>query len=346
MGYKNNGPVVIWLIVGVVLVASMVIIGGITRLTHSGLSMVDWKLIVGAIPPLSESEWQETFTQYKQFPEFQKINTDFSLQDFKSIFWWEYIHRLLGRLIGLVFIIPFLVFLIQRRFNRSMIIKLLILLAMGAFQGFMGWYMVKSGLVNEPSVSHFRLAAHLVTAFIVCAYISWIVLDITATKISNITVPTLPAALKFLLFLVLLQITYGAFVAGLKAGYFYPTFPKMGSEWIPLRIAESYAISGWHSLINDLTTVQFIHRWLGILATFTVLGIHITYRPSIPQTGRNVFDGLLWIIILQVTLGIFTLIFGVPIVIAVSHQILALLVLLMVVWNIHQFRQKYQTISL
>ena len=341
MNDQNNRPVIVWLITGAVLVASMVIIGGITRLTHSGLSIVDWKLIVGAIPPLSEAEWQDTFNRYQQFPEFQQINTDFTLDDFKSIFWWEYIHRVLGRLIGLVFIIPFLVFLIQRRLDRPMIVKLLILLAMGAFQGFMGWYMVKSGLVNEPAVSHFRLAAHLLTAFVVCAYIFWIILDITELKRATITLPALPFVLKYFLLLILAQITYGALVAGLKAGYFYPTFPLMGSDLVPMRIIDSYEATGWRSWLNDLTTVQFIHRWLGILIAIAAAGLSYVFRPSVERADRNVFDSLLWVILLQVILGILTLILGVPLVIAVSHQVVALLVLLMVVWNIHRFRYRY-----
>ena len=339
---KSRNQVIIWLLSGALLVASMVIIGGITRLTHSGLSMVEWKLIMGIVPPLSETEWQETFDKYKEFPEYKQINHSFALSDFKSIFWWEYIHRLLGRVIGIVFIIPFVVFLVQRRFNRKMVIKLMILLAMGAFQGFMGWYMVKSGLVNDPNVSHLRLAAHLVTAFIVCAYIIWLVLDLLLEKKGAvISIPTFGIVLKYLSPVILLQIVYGAFVAGMKAGYFYPTFPKMGNELVPISISNKWATQGWASLVNDLTTVQFIHRWIGVLIFFVVIGLFLIYRPSVLKRDRVVFDSLIWLVILQASLGILTLILSMPIAIAVLHQIIALLVLLSTVWNIHRFRNIY-----
>lgn len=320
----------------------MVVIGGITRLTQSGLSMVEWNLIMGTIPPLTEAEWQYTFEKYQQFPEYRKINYEFSLDDFKSIFWWEYIHRLLGRIMGVVFIIPFLIFLIQKRLKRRLIFNLLVLLAMGAFQGFLGWYMVKSGLINDPNVSHFRLAAHLVTAFALCAYIAWLVLDLTENRRSSvITVPVFTITLKILAVLVLLQITYGALVAGMKAGYFYPTFPKMGNELVPGSIALAWSDQGWLSLVNDLTTVQFIHRWLGTIIFFAVTGLVLIYRSSLLQRDKTVFFAMVGLVSLQVVLGVITLIFNMPIAIAISHQIVALLVLLSIVWNIHRFNYKY-----
>ena len=168
---KYDKGLVRWLMLGCVLIAAMVVIGGITRLTHSGLSMVEWKLIMGSVPPLNEAEWQDTFEKYKQFPEYKIMHNHFTLEDFKSIFMWEYLHRLLGRLIGLVFIFPFIYFLVKKRISKELLPKLILILIWGGFQGFLGWFMVKSGLVDNPNVSHFRLAIHLITAFGLCCYI-------------------------------------------------------------------------------------------------------------------------------------------------------------------------------
>ena len=153
------------------MVAAMVVIGGVTRLTHSGLSMTDWKLIMGMIPPMNEVEWNEAFKQYQQFPEFQRVNSHYTIEDFKSIFFWEWLHRFLGRIIGMVFIFPFIAFLIRKSFNRKLVVQSILLLGLGALQGFLGWFMVKSGLVDRPSVSHYRLAAHLTIAFVLYAYL-------------------------------------------------------------------------------------------------------------------------------------------------------------------------------
>ena len=213
-----------WLYSGLFLIALMVIIGGITRLTHSGLSIVEWKLIGGTIPPLNDIQWQETFEKYQQFPEYQKINTEMSLSEFKSIFFWEYLHRLLGRLIGLVFIIPFIIFWNKKWFNFKQKKQLLILLGLGALQGFLGWFMVKSGLVDVPAVSHYRLALHLITAFGLMCYIYWLVLSFNEVeKKPNNNINKLS---KWFIVALTIQIIYGAFVAGLKAGYL---LPKSGS---------------------------------------------------------------------------------------------------------------------
>ena len=205
-----------WLYSGLLLIALMVIIGGITRLKHAGLSMVEWKLIGGVIPPLNNLQWQETFEKYQQFPEYLKINKNMQLAEFKVIFFWEYLHRLLGRLIGLVFIIPFVIFWIKKWFNPKQKKQLLILLGLGALQGFLGWFMVKSGLVDVPAVSHFRLAIHLVTAFGLMCYIYWLILSFTETEKSvNKTINKLS---QYLIIALLIQIIYGAFVAGKDAG--------------------------------------------------------------------------------------------------------------------------------
>ena len=346
MSERSNKPVIIWLISGAILVASMVIIGGITRLTHSGLSMVDWHLFMGAIPPTTEAEWQATFDQYKNFPEYQKLNFEFSVEDFKSIFWWEYIHRVLGRVVGIVFIIPFTIFLFQRRFDKATIIKLLILLGLGAFQGFRGWYMVKSGLVNEPSVSHYRLAAHLTTAFIICGYIVWIILDMVDSKPRFISLKSSNWVFITITIAILVQIVYGAFVAGLKAGFFYPTFPLMGGQLTPDQISVAYSSEGISSLFNDITTVQYIHRWLGILVLLMILGARFIFRKSMLPEDRKPLDWLTIIVILQVALGIITLILGVPLVPAVLHQAVALLLFLVAIWNVHRFRNRHSPVTI
>jgi cytochrome c oxidase assembly protein subunit 15 len=342
MKQRSITPVIIWLISGIILVASMVVIGGITRLTHSGLSMVEWDLVMGSVPPMNEAEWQATFEKYQTSPEYQKINFDFELADFKTIFWWEYIHRVMGRLIGIVFIIPFIIFLIQKRFDKPMIWKMVGLLLLGGFQGFMGWYMVKSGLVNNPFVSHFRLAAHLLTAFLICSYIFWLILDLIGTKSRVITVKAINSVLSAYAVLIVIQIAFGAFVAGLKAGMFYPTFPLMAGELIPGQIALAYAEFGMASWFNDLTTVQFIHRWLGMLALFGVLGIWLNYGNRVTGQDKKSINTLVLLVLLQSALGIITLIYGVPLVPAILHQIIALLVLLVTVWNLHNFRNRYE----
>lgn len=235
---KSDRAIVIWLLIGAFLVASMVIIGGITRLTQSGLSMVEWKLIMGSVPPMNESEWQNTFEKYQQFPEYKKLNVNYTLSDFKSIFWWEYSHRLLGRIIGIIFLIPFIFFLATKKLSTPLIKKLLFVLALGAFQGFLGWFMVKSGLVNNPHVSHYRLAAHLITALFLFAYLFNLALTIGWPSNTKIRIPYYSQLLKVLLAFISVQILYGAFVAGLKAGLFYPTFPTMNGVWMPIIIDE------------------------------------------------------------------------------------------------------------
>ena len=182
---NNKKPILIWLLTGCVLVYLMVVIGGITRLTHSGLSMVEWNPILGSLPPMSDADWAIPFQKYQQTPEYQLVNNQFSLDEFKSIFWWEYIHRFLGRTIGVVFLIPFFYFLIKKKFDKSFLQKMIVLLVLGAFQGVVGWYMVYSGLQKEPRVSHFRLAAHLISAFTVFGFTFWYALDLIYPNTNN-----------------------------------------------------------------------------------------------------------------------------------------------------------------
>ncbi|MCF6351399.1 MAG: COX15/CtaA family protein [Cyclobacteriaceae bacterium] len=321
---KSDKIVVTWLLIGAFLVATMVILGGITRLTQSGLSMVEWKLIMGSVPPMNEAEWQTTFEKYQNFPEYKKLNIHYNLADFKSIFWWEYSHRLLGRVIGIVFLIPFLFFLAKKKLDKSLTIKLVFILLMGAFQGFLGWFMVKSGLVNNPHVSHYRLTAHLVTAFFLFGYIFHLALSIGWPANTKIRIPYYRQVLRLILMVIIAQIVFGAFVAGLKAGLFYPTFPTMNGEWLPVVIHNSFVKDGWSSLVNTVAGVQFVHRWLGIGLWVSLLFTGVVYGPSMAGKTRLSYILLLTTVSVQALLGIFTLLYNVPIALGVLHQFGAL----------------------
>ena len=335
---KSNKPVLIWLITGALLVASMVIIGGITRLTNSGLSIVEWKLIMGAIPPTSDLEWQETFSNYQQFPEYQKINKDYTLADFKSIFWWEYLHRLIGRLIGVVFLIPFIIFWVKGYFKRSWLLRLIILFGLGGLQGFLGWFMVKSGLLDVPDVSHYRLAIHLIAAFLLFSYIIWLIIDLLQPDKPKINIIGYKPILSLFFIITLVQITYGAFVAGLDAGKFYPTFPTMNGELLPEIIGSQFVEHGWVSLISDVPAVQFIHRVLGIALFVMISMIYYAYYPSLGQKGKNRLRALYGLISIQALLGITVLLLSVPLILAVLHQVTALIILGVIIINIHGAR--------
>jgi len=304
----------------------MVVIGGITRLTDSGLSMSTWKLI-GESPPLNPEEWIAAFDIYKATPE-GKMNFQFVLDDFKSIFFWEYLHRMMGRLLGIVFLIPFLYFLIKKKLSRKLIIQSCILLIMGASQGVIGWWMVKSGLVDRPDVSHFRLAVHLITAFLTCSYALWIVLSLIL-PLERKGNASIFYHLVILFVLVIIQIIYGAFVAGLKAGKIYSTWPKMGEQWIPESV-----------FLDPGAGAQFIHRTLAlIIVAFTFYlwkkrgGIEIS---KLQNQSLNILPA---IVSLQTVLGILTLIMIVPISLALTHQIIAFFLLLSIVFNLSVFKK-------
>ena len=308
-----------WLYSGLLLIALMVIIGGITRLTHSGLSIVEWKLIGGAIPPLNDVQWQETFEKYQQFPEYQTINTSMQLAEFKVIFFWEYLHRLLGRLIGLVFIIPFVLFWIKKWFNPKQKKQLLILFGLGALQGFLGWFMVKSGLVDVPAVSHFRLAIHLVTAFGVMCYIYWLILSFTETETS--TNKTINKLSQYLILALFIQIIYGAFVAGLKAGYLLPVNEGIfGSVF-----GYSFRNSNDFNLLNNSFDIQAFHRLFAwVVFAITLIIFNKTRKTELAKAGTLV----LGLTMAQIILGISTLLLSVQIHTAITHQFIAIILLL------------------
>ena len=311
-----------WLYSGLFLVALMVIIGGITRLTHSGLSMVDWKLIGGAIPPMNDVQWQETFEKYQQFPEYQNITKGMQLAEFKVIFFWEYLHRLLGRLIGLVFIIPFVIFWINNWLNTKQKNQLLILLGLGALQGFLGWFMVKSGLVDVPAVSHFRLAIHLVTAFGLMCYIYWLILSFTeAEKRVNKTINKLS---QYLIIVLLIQIIYGAFIAGLKAGYLIPADGGIFESIF----GYSFRNSSDFNLLNNGFDIQAFHRLFAwIVFAITLIIFNKVRKTALAKVGALV----LGLTMAQIILGISTLLLSVQIHTAITHQFIAIILLLSVV---------------
>ncbi len=322
MDTKAQKQITIWLISACLLIFIMVIVGGITRLTRSGLSMVEWQPISGVIPPMTDSAWQEEFEKYQQFPEYKKLNQGMILSQFKFIFFWEYIHRLIGRLLGIFFIIPFAYFLIMKKLNPPLIRKLLFMFVLGGIQGLYGWYMVKSGLVDNPHVSHYRLAGHLILAFGLMAYILWTALDINRerfTKGTNYNKKHLRPVLHGIIALIMLQIIYGAFTAGLKAGYGWNTFPKMAGQWIPSGLLP---LSPWYmNLVEHNFTIQFIHSILG-WGLCMLIPSYWRYTRGFDLTSQQNFaiTALMSIVIVQFLLGIFTLLWVVPIWLGVLHQ--------------------------
>ncbi|HJN63679.1 MAG TPA: COX15/CtaA family protein, partial [Flavobacteriales bacterium] len=322
---------------GCFLIFIMVVIGGITRLTHSGLSMVNWNLIMGTIPPLNEVQWQETFELYKTSPEYLKINSHFTLDEFKSIFFWEYLHRLIGRVLGLVFIIPFIYFLIKKKLTKKLKIQSTLLLLMGAMQGAIGWWMVKSGLVYRPDVSHYRLAIHLITAFLTCAYIVWVVLPLIFSN--NNTDNSKLFRLNIGLFiLIVIQIIYGAFVAGLNSGIGFNTWPKMGEKWIADVVFSLEPF--WKNFSEGRFGIQFVHRTLALIIVAYVFFVwKISKNFTLTKIQKEALTLSFSIVLLQTVLGIFTLVLVVPFSLALIHQVTAFFLLLSVVYSLFVFKR-------
>jgi len=330
-----------WLLFCAAVVFAMIVLGGVTRLTHSGLSIVEWKPLLGAIPPLTEHDWQATFEQYKQFPEYQKINRGMSLDAFKSIFMFEYLHRLLGRLIGVIFALPLLYFIVRRRLRPGLAPGLVVLFLMGALQGLLGWYMVKSGLVDNPRVSQYRLTAHLGVAVAIYACMLWLAFDLLFARAGAAQVDSRPYARwgPVLVALVYLMILSGGLVAGTRAGLAYPTWPLMGDSFIPPGL---YVTSpAWMAMFEDITTIQFNHRMLAY-ALFVLLNLYAVaaYRTSTARHGKLGAILLVLALCTQVGLGISTLLLHVPVSLATAHQGGAVMLLTATVFLCHvQLRQ-------
>lgn len=309
---KDNKAVILWLFTGCFMIMIMVMIGGITRLTGSGLSMVEWKPLMGTLPPMNETEWSDVYEKYKAFPEFSLSaqHKGMNLEEFKEIFFWEYIHRLWGRVIGLVFIIPFIYFLIRKKIKGKLLKHTIVIFILGGLQGAIGWIMVKSGLKDLPHVSHYRLALHLITAFFLYCYILWVATDlwlgkedaIDKTKKSKFKYTT---SNKILLILVVIQIIYGAFMSGLKAGMTFPSFPLMNGKIIP---ANMFSQSPWlMNFVENHAMVQFIHRSLA--TAIAIYGIFLAMKFFKNLSDLHIRNGsiaLIGSIILQFSLGIIT----------------------------------------
>ncbi len=333
----NNRKVATWLLVCCALVFAMVVLGGVTRLTGSGLSMVDWRPVVGALPPLSDAAWQATFEMYQQTPEFQKVNAHMELDDFKGIFWLEYLHRLLGRTIGIVFLIPFLVFGWRGYIQKPEWPKYTLMFVLGGMQGVLGWYMVKSGLVDNPHVSQYRLVAHLVAAFLIYAYMFWVALSLIFPPRGGTPHPWYRKTLA-LTTLVTVTVISGGFVAGLKAGKIYNTFPMMGEYWAPPGM---FAIEPWwRNLFDNMATVQFDHRILAI-TTFVLIIVYWfgSRKTDLPARLAKGVNALLHTAVLQVALGVATLLLVVPVFLAALHQAVAMLLFTVVLYLCHGLRR-------
>lgn len=334
---SNNRNVAIWLLICCALVFVMVVLGGVTRLTGSGLSMVDWRPVTGVLPPLTDEAWEQSFEMYQLSPEFQKVNPHMDVSDYKGIFWLEYLHRLLGRTIGIVFLFPFLIFLRRGYIKVAELPKYILMFGLGGMQGVLGWYMVKSGLVDNPHVSQYRLTAHLIAAFLIYAYMFWVALSLLFPTTSETVHPWYRKTLA-LTTLIAVTVISGGFVAGLKAGKIYNTFPMMGDHWAPPGM---FALDPWWvNFFDNMATVQFDHRVLAI-STFALIVFFWSRirKTELPERIRKGINALLHTAILQVSLGIATLLYFVPTFLAATHQGVAMLLFTVALYLCHGLRR-------
>lgn len=337
----HRRPLRRWMWVGAALTAGTLIVGGITRLTESGLSIVDWAPIVGSIPPLNDADWQEAFSRYQQYPEYVKIRPDMTLSEFKSIYFWEYLHRMLGRLIGMAFLIPFIFFWIRGYLTGPMFRRVGLLFALGGMQGLMGWYMVSSGLVDRPDVSQYRLAAHLllaITIFSSCLWIGNDLLDRRRHQLSRASRTFMTRTLLVVGALLMTQIFWGALVAGLNAGFILNTFPLMNGSLLPPQ--------GWSrdplliNLFENLATVQWMHRLLATVLLISGITLLVVIRrdPALAEF-RRWGAVLAAMIAIQYGLGVLTLLSHVRIAIGVTHQLVALAIVGVLLTFLHEIRR-------
>ncbi|HEY3179022.1 MAG TPA: COX15/CtaA family protein [Casimicrobiaceae bacterium] len=336
-----NRSVARWLFVCCALVFAMVVVGGVTRLTHSGLSITEWQPIIGAVPPMSDAQWQETFAKYKLTPEFRQINNAMTLSEFKGIFWWEYLHRLLGRVIGLVFFVPLVWFIASRRISSALAAKLFGIFALGAAQGALGWYMVQSGLIDDPRVSPFRLTAHLGLAFAILGAMLWTAMTLRMPQHAALdaTRQHTVRRLAFLLVAVVcVMVISGGFVAGIRAGFAYNTFPLMNGHIVPPEIL--MLDPSWTNLFWNMATVQFDHRVLALILVVVALLLwwRLRVTPGLPSRAVRGGNALLAMLVLQIGLGIATLLYVVPLPLAALHQGGALLTFMLALNVAHALR--------
>ena len=331
--YKINKLFFNWLLFSFILVFLMIIVGGLTRLTNSGLSITEWELFTGILPPFNQEGWNQYFSLYKKIPQYELINKDMSINEFKTIFYWEYFHRILGRLIGLFFLIPLLYFYFKKKINKNYLLKCYLILGLIILQGFIGWYMVESGLVNKVTVSHYRLSLHLSIAFVIMSVIFWNLLNISKNTYKDFFFKKKSNYyFYFLILLIFLQIIMGAFVSGLDAGKIYQTWPLMNDGYFPndviiLKVKDLFNF-------NDHSLVQFYHRNIAyIISIYIIISGIIIYKKNIRKLFKAFYIVSI-ILILQIFLGIFTLLSGLNIFLASAHQITSLLLVLSVI-NLH-----------
>lgn len=315
----------------------MVVLGGVTRLTGSGLSMADWRPLMGWLPPFSDIQWQRVFDLYQQTPEFLKVNSHMDVSAFKGIFWLEFLHRLLGRMIGIVFLLPLIFFLVKGYIKAAEWPKYSLMFVLGGLQGVLGWYMVKSGLVDNPHVSQYRLSAHLSAAFLIYAYMFWVAMSLLFPASGEQRHPWYRKSLAVTV-LTSVTIISGGFVAGLKAGKIYNTFPLMGDDWIPpgTMALEPF----WRNFFENMTTVQLDHRVLAISTFVIIIGFWVKARKAdLPARSRPAVNALLHTAIFQVALGISTLLMSVPIFLGALHQAVAMLLFTVSLYILHSLRR-------
>jgi heme a synthase len=334
---KYRRYVGMWLLVLSGMVFAMILIGGLTRLTQSGLSMVEWKPLMGVIPPITTSDWEVVFSKYKAYPEYQKINVGMSLAEFKKIFWFEYGHRILGRGLGIVFTFPFLFFWWKKALPSSIIPRLVLLFCLGGAQGVIGWWMVKSGLIDRPDVSHYRLTIHLSLAMLLYISLLWVALGHFRSNISQKTEPLKRCCMiaSILLFMVFFTILSGGLVAGLNAGSQFNTFPLMNGQMIPEGL---FVQSPWYmNLTENLMTVQFNHRYFALFTTVCIIGFGVWSKQIITHSRQKLaIYAMFAVVVIQVSLGIATLLSVVWLPLASAHQMGAVILLTSLVWVNHE----------
>jgi cytochrome c oxidase assembly protein subunit 15 len=329
----NNRAIGWWLIAVAALIAAMVLVGGATRLTESGLSIVEWKPVSGALPPLNQEQWTQAFEAYKTIPQYHELNAGMTLAEFKTIFWWEFSHRLLGRVIGVVFLLPFLWFLWRGAVGADLRRRLWLIFGLGALQGAVGWWMVASGLSQRVEVSQYRLATHLVLALLIFAGVVW-TLRRLVDRPPAVTSSRLKITSVALLVLTFVQIYLGALVAGLRAGRIYNTWPDIDGAFIPSAARLFFEAPWWRNLFDNTLTVQFEHRMVAYFL-FALAVLHVVDAIK-SRAGSAAIRGAMWlaaVITLQATLGILTLLNQAPIDLALAHQAVAIAVLTLAIFQ-------------
>ena len=344
---RSSKPVATWLLIGVFMIIIQVLLGGITRLTGSGLSITEWKPVMGALPPMNDRDWNIAFEKYQQIAQYKYVNSHFTLSDFKFIFFWEWFHRLWARLIGVVFIIPFIVFIVQRRFKKEMIKPLIILFLLGALQGLVGWIMVQSGLEDSELlyVSHYKLAIHFVFALVLLCYTVWFALQILIPPGQLTINKPLRSFTGWLIALLTLQLIYGAFMAGLKAAPYAITWPTINGSWWPgnIHFFAGREYKGISFLFDHPLVIHFIHRNLGYIITILIA---IWTWKAVRTKGTSIFSKTrgwpLFMVVLQVILGVLTVLNGARtdylLWLGVAHQFVAMILLLALVWMFYIIR--------